>query len=460
MGYKQNNNPFNRKISSPLRHNVVNSEGKSWKHSHGNSGVSGRFEGGKIIKGSEDFSKRKNRAVVDSDTNTKRMDSGKRATSKNYAKDYADQLARGYNMGAITGGQFLAEEYNPGKGKFELFKDGSLVDFDTRGANVGEGGMYNVTYGERGDLVAPETQVTSDEIYEMMVQGGGLVSIVDGKIVAGNPNNVRFSERGTTGSGKSTFANQYHSGLADDYVPEGYTIDERSNEPKKKYTVRELLEQRKQRNNSAINRVMSNSPLNQGHETDERSNQTFNLQEGYNYQDPVVTETVGEWVDDPNNPGQQMRVITTDQSITGTPDISGKSPNQGPLSGNWPALKEDICSGEYFRRTGKTGDTSICDDVQTISNSVTEYRPIDNGSTTETEEEITTTEVEETPQDPVFEFDLGSGRKKKKGFDIKLPEVNLPSLGLDELNILKKKCGGCRQRGLIQRAILALGGGI
>ena len=456
MGYKQNNNPFNRKISSPLRHNVINSEGKSWKHSHRNSEVSGIFEGGKIIKGSEDFSKRKNRAVVDSDTNTKRMDSGKRATSKNYAKDYADQLARGYNMGAITGGQFLAEEYNPGKGKFELFKGGDLVDFSTRGANIGEGGMYNVTYGERGSLVAPETQVTSDEIYEMMVQGGGLVSIVDGKIVAGNPNNVRFSERGTTGSGKSTFAKQYHSGLADDYVPEGYTIDERSNEPRRKFTVKELLEQRKQRSNSAINRVMSNSPLNQGHETDERSNQTFNLQEGYNYDEPVVTVTEGEWVNDPNNPGQQMRVITTDETITGTREISGKSDNPGPLSGNWPALKEGICNGTI------PGNTNICDDIQNISNSVTEYRPIETEGETppEIEEEITTTEVEETPQDPVFEFDLGSGRKKKKQFDIELPDVNLPSLGLDELNILKKKCGGCRQRGLIQRAILALGGGI
>jgi len=458
MGYKQNNNPFNRKISSPLRHSVVNSEGKSWKHSHGNSGVSGSFEGGKIIRGSEDFNKRKNRAVVDSDTDTRRMESGKRATSKNYAKDYADQLARGYNMGAITGGQFLAEEYNPGKGKFELFKGGDLVDFSTRGANIGEGGMYNVTYGERDNFVAPETQVTSDEIYEMMVQGGGLVSIVDGKIVAGNPNDVRFSERGTTGSGKSTFAKQYHRGLADDYVPEGYTIDERSNEPKKKYTVRELLEQRKQRNNSAINRVMGDSPLNQGHETDERSNQTFNLQEGYDYETPVVTETVGEWVDDPNNPGQQMRVITTNESITGRREnLNPGGLGQGQAE-NWAELKADICSGEYFRRTGKTGDTSICDDVQNISNSVTEYRPIENGSTTE--EEIITTEIEEIPQDPVFEFDLGSGRKKKKQFDIELPEVNLPSLGLDELNILKKKCGGCRQRGLIQRAILALGGGI
>ena len=351
------------------------------------------------------------------------MDSGKRATSKNYAKDYADQLARGYNMGAITGGQFLAEEYNPGKGKFELFKDGDLIDFSTRGANIGEGGMYNVTYGERGGLVAPETQVTSDEIYEMMIQGGGLVSIVDGKIVAGNPNNVRFSERGTTGSGKSTFAKQYHSGLADDYVPEGYTIDERSNEPRKKFTIKELLEQRKQRSNSAINRVMSNSPLNQGHETDERSNQTFNLQEGYDYQDPVVTVTESEWVVDPNDSTRMIRTITTDETITGRREnLNPGGLGQGQAE-EWVQLKEDICSGK------RKGDMSICDDVQNISNSVTEYKPIEVETNNEPEEEITTTEVEETPpQDPVFEFDLGSGRKKKRKFDLPLPNVDLSQL--------------------------------
>ena len=59
-----------------------------------------------------------------------------------------------------------------------------------------------------------------------MVQGGGLVSIVDGKIVAGNPNKVRFSEEGTTGSGHSTFGNIYKHDLADDYVPEGYMTEQ------------------------------------------------------------------------------------------------------------------------------------------------------------------------------------------------------------------------------------------
>ena len=123
MGYKQHNNPFSRKISSPLRHSVVNSQGQSWRHSHRDGQVQGRIIGGKVIRGDEDFMKRRNRAVTDKDTKTKRTIDGKRATAKNYAKAYADQLARAYNMGAITGGQFLAEEYNPGKGNFKLFED-------------------------------------------------------------------------------------------------------------------------------------------------------------------------------------------------------------------------------------------------------------------------------------------------------------------------------------------------
>ena len=278
MGYKQHNNPFSRKISSPLRHNVVSSEGKTWDHSHKNGKVTGRVRQGKVIRGSEDFMKRRNRAVTDPDTKTKRMESGKRATAKNYAKSYADQLARAYNMGAITGGQFLAEEYKPGKGKFELFKDGDLIDFSTRGGNIGEGGMYNVQWGEREGLVAPETQVTADEIYDMMVQGGGLVSIVDGKIVAGNPNRVRFSEEGKTGSGYSTFGNFRRTDLAEDYIPEGYMLDERSNQSRGKLSTDELLDLRLRKNNNPINRIMSNSPLNQtedpGGENDERSNQS------------------------------------------------------------------------------------------------------------------------------------------------------------------------------------------
>jgi len=38
MGYKQHNNPFNRKISSPLRHTVANAAGETWRHGHRDNG--------------------------------------------------------------------------------------------------------------------------------------------------------------------------------------------------------------------------------------------------------------------------------------------------------------------------------------------------------------------------------------------------------------------------------------
>lgn len=467
MGYKQHNNPFSRKISSPLRHSVVNSQGQSWRHSHRDGQVQGRIIGGKVIRGDEDFMKRRNRAVTDKDTKTKRTIDGKRATAKNYAKAYADQLARAYNMGAITGGQFLAEEYNPGKGNFKLFEDGKLLDFDTRGGNIGEGGMYNVQWGKKGDLVVPETQVTADEIYEMMVQGGGLVSIVDGKIVAGNPNKVRFSEEGTTGSGRSTFGQVYMHDLADDYVPEGYMTeqtykDQRANDPKK-MTVKELLERRKQKNNP-IN-MMKNSPLQSNH--DQRSDGPL---EGFEYTpgEPVVVERVEEVVDENGVVIGTQKVIQTTITNTGQREVPAvvNTPDDGP------SFEED-CRGIVMNvgnisRSGKfkcdldpnpPPNTQVDPPEPTIEtdtyDDVTEeiiFTPI--------EEEPLDPPVVEEPEDPLFEFNLGGGRKKKRGFDIELPNIPLPQLGLDRLKILQKKCGGCRQRSLIQRAILALGGGI
>ena len=439
MGYKQQNNPFSRRISSPLQHNVTNAAGESWRHAHNNRGRTVALEA-KNIAGSSDFGQRANRAVKSKETGTKRLSEergGGRATEKNYAMDYANQLADMYNRGELIGGQFIADDFDKRKSKLSI--KNNKVKIKPRFKSVGESKDYNVQYADEVEGFDPEvgyqaaeTQYTPDQIYDMMVQGGGMVSIVDGKIVAGNPNEVKYEltdadRENPTFSGTSRYSTSYRDA---DYVPEGY-MDERSTtkvDPSRKLTVKELLERRKQKSNSAINRVMSNSPLNQGHETDERSNQTFNLQEGYDYQDPVVTVTEGEWVNDPNNPGQQMRVITTDESITG----KRKNLNPGGLgqgqAENWIQLKEDICSGR------KKGDTSICDDTQNISNSVTEYRPIE----VETEEEITTTEVEE----PVVQrdrFSRDSGSIRGKGLEFTLPQ----------LRAAKSKCGKCKSAGLI-----------
>ena len=42
-------------------------------------------------------------------------------------------------------------------------------------------------------VVPTEPKYTPEQIYDMMVEGnGGMVSIVDGKIVAGNPNEAKY----------------------------------------------------------------------------------------------------------------------------------------------------------------------------------------------------------------------------------------------------------------------------
>ena len=91
MGYKQHNNPFG-KIISPLKHNVRSSKGEEWKHTHYSTGrIAGNVERGRLISGDADFNKKTNRAVRDERTGTKRLPDGSRATSENYAREYARQ---------------------------------------------------------------------------------------------------------------------------------------------------------------------------------------------------------------------------------------------------------------------------------------------------------------------------------------------------------------------------------
>jgi hypothetical protein len=426
MGYKQHNNPFSRKISSPLKHNVTNAAGETWRHGHRKNGKTVSLES-RNIAGSSDFGKRANRAVRDQETRTKRLSDergGGRATEKNYAMDYANQIADMYNRGELVDGQFIADDFDKRKSKLSI--KNNRLKIKPRFKSVGDAQRYNVQYADMQEgfdpevgFQAAETQVTPEQIYEMMVQGGGMVSIVDGQIVAGNPNEVKY-ELSDEDYNKASLSgtNRYNTSIFDsNYVPEGFTSDERSDQPKKKLTVAELLERRRQKNNP-INRVMSSSPLHSNHEEmDERSNQTFNLQEGYDYDEPVINVTEGEWVNDPNNPGQQMRVITTDESITGR----RKNLNPGGLgqgqAENWGELKEEICSGK------RKGNMSICDDVQSISNSVTEYRPIEVE-----EEEIPPPIIEEEPVVQPDRFNTSSGSLRGKGLDLPLPSVDLSQL--------------------------------
>jgi len=286
MGYRQHNNPFSKSIS-PLKHNVTDRSGNPWEHVHDGRTVTGKRQF-REIKGQSTFGQKADKKV-------------RGRTEREIAMEYANQLADYYNQGAITGGNFRADDFDRIKnfkrskkqrGFFgrltgiDIFRDQHgrvVVDTGKRGKSIGGTNQYNVQQGEwdkdsKAFKNIPEEQVTAEQIYEMMVEGGGLVSIVDGKIVAGNPN--------------KDYIMKDYTGEGYDAVPLGYTIvdDQRSDQPKKK-TVAELLQERKERNNP-IN-MMKNSPLNTNHglDTDQRSE---NEQEGYDYvyrPDDAVTTT-------------------------------------------------------------------------------------------------------------------------------------------------------------------------
>ena len=200
MGYKQNNNPFKNNITSPLRHNVRDKKGQPWVHQHDGPNVTGRVAGN-VIKGDMnfggEFKDKKVKGVSETDT----------------AMAFANQIANRYNTGGLVGGNFRADDYdkwktyNRGGSKPKGFlgkltgvdmytsnNDGKFhIDFGKKKKGFSGTNQWNVQKGEWDDKVggyknAPSTQVTPEQVYEMMVEGGGMVSIVDGQIVAGNPN--------------------------------------------------------------------------------------------------------------------------------------------------------------------------------------------------------------------------------------------------------------------------------
>ena len=100
MGYKQHNNPFSRKISSPLKHNIRNAQGQPWRHTHTDKGFTGTYDTGRLIKGQSTFGQKPD----------KKFRGGR--SEREIAMEYANQLANYYNQGAITGGNFRADDYD------------------------------------------------------------------------------------------------------------------------------------------------------------------------------------------------------------------------------------------------------------------------------------------------------------------------------------------------------------
>ena len=421
MGYRQHNNPFSKSIS-PLKHNVTDRSGNPWEHVHDGRTVTGKRQF-REIKGQSTFGQKADKKV-------------RGRTEREIAMEYANQLADYYNQGAITGGNFRADDFDRIKnfkrskkqrGFFgrltgiDIFRDQHgrvVVDTGKRGKSIGGTNQYNVQQGEwDADAKAfkniPEVQVTADQIYEMMVEGGGLVSIVDGKIVAGNPNRD-YIRRDYTGEGY-------------DAIPSGYTIvdDQRSDQPKRK-TVAELLEERKQRNNP-IN-MMKNSPLNTNHglDTDQRSD---NEQEGYDYvyrPDEAVTTTERVELE---NGGYKIitRVVTpgTGTQIIEEPGGGGRRPIGGDGEGEGftnPALPDQTWE-EFVNAPcpspGKPEGHRYCppktDEVEIVNVSEEVFPP-------------EPPPVEETEDSGPPPLDLGvSGVSKIRGGDFRfhIPDIDL-----------------------------------
>lgn len=401
MAYKQNN-PLSRKSNStPLRHNVRNKKGNPWIHQHDGPNVTGKIDTGKVLRGSTNFG---------GDKRNKKI---KGISETDSAMILANKIADQYNTGALAEGNFLADDF----GKYKTYNRGGSkpktllgkitgvdaytdyggkfnVDFGDRRKGFSKGRNFNVKRGEWDDIEGvfkniPTEQTTPEQIYDMMVQGGGMVSVVDGKIVAGNPNeNTKItdyrSDKGGINYGldavptgyefikepnkkiydertQGYITNPYYDDQMSDY---NSFYDEKSNtinetaskttqDPYKNLTVKELLERRKQKSNSAINRVMGNSPLNTGHETDERSTEA---REGFVYTpgEEVVTTKIEEvYGPDGVTVIGTSKDTTTTTPYTGTRNTPGTTkvitdePNETPP--NW-----DDCYENGIFQTGAT----------------------------------------------------------------------------------------------------------
>lgn len=460
MGYKQHNNPFSRKISSPLKHNVTNAAGETWRHAHNDRGKVISLEA-KNISGSSKFGERANRAVRSKETGTKRLSEergGGRATEKNYALDYARQISDMYNRGELVGGQFIADDFYKKDAK-TTFKKGKLK-IKPRFKSVGDAKRYNVQYADMQEGFDPEigfqtteTQYTPEQIYDMMVQGGGMVSIVDGKIVAGNPNEIKYNitdedyENYRVG-GTDRYKTIYNK---EGYVPEGFTSDERSDNKTGALTVKELLEQRRKKQNNPINRVMSNSPLNQtedpGGENDERSD--------YNISGDPRVSTITEIVyDEKGRPIGEKDIITTEQDYIREREII----NETQIPPNW----QDCYENGVFQ-TGKivgSGANAIkCEmdpDPQPTPEPTIET---DEYTDTNVEEVFRPYEPEPTPDpepipDPepvvvVDRFNTDSGSLKGQGLELQLPQMSMPDLQALFKQKTGKSCSGCQRARMI-----------
>ena len=444
MGYKQHNNPFSKKISSPLKHNIRNAQGQPWRHTHTDKGFTGTYDTGRVIKGQSTFGQKPD----------KKFRGGR--SEREIAMEYANQLANYYNQGAITGGNFRADDYDKIRNfkrsdksrgflskltGVDIFRDQHgrvVVDRGRKSRGTGATNQYNIQQGEWDGKTGaykniPTEQVTPEQIYDMMVQGGGMVSIVDGKIVAGNPNESTYMRTRDFRSGSDL-----PEGFTEEKVPRSKIVqylDKKGNVINSKRAISRGYDSMRMVDNpnyaeemkayNAFYDEKSDSPLQSNHEgMDEKSDGPL---EGFDYTpgEPVVVERVEEVLDENGNVIGTNTIIDTTITNTGQREIQGENPTPP----NW----QDCYENGVFQ-TGKivgsgvnaikcimdpdpqpTPDSTIETDSYDTTTSETVFRPIE------------TEEPEETLIPPPT-LDLSSpGSIKSRGLEIKfgIPDLDL-----------------------------------
>lgn len=483
MAYNQNKNPFQSK--SPLNHNLRDKRtGTNFTHFHDPKNQSNIYSSDqKVISGSNKFGTQSGRVKDDI--------TGKRRSEEDYAREYARQISGAYNSGQLAEGQFLADDLYKRNRKLSL-KNGNLK-LKPKYKGIDEGSMFNTRKAlanEDGGYTIPETQYTEDQIYDMMVQGGGLVSIVDGKIVSGNPNQVMsegYDQANRINTYNQDFKDNYYDSTAQDKVREKYKIpeetknlsdEERSALIEKKNKIlaaraakaaeenrsieerKALLQEKKEailaaraaESNSPVN---NNSPLHQEQETDPRTGQQ---KENYVYDEGVeeVGETIEETIynEDGSIKGTSFRTPTT-TTFTGTETIENVEETP-PSPNDRPDFKED-CEGIVMNmgNSSKSGYYK-CDTAPSPPSGGTtppgvieeDITNTDTYSTVNYDERFEPVVPEPIPESASDLFNLSGGKIRGGGmkidWDLSLPQFG-PKFNKWVSNLTKsgKKCGNC-----------------
>jgi len=483
MAYNQNKNPFQSK--SPLNHNLRDKRtGTNFTHFHDPKNQSNIYSSDqKVISGSDKFGGNKaDRRFYD-----KKLD--ERVSETDLARRYAGQLANLYNSGKVTQGQFLADDLYNKKRKLSL-KNGTLK-LKKGYMNIDKGSMFNTRKGkanEDGSYTIPETQYTEDQIYDMMVQGGGLVSIVDGQIVAGNPNQAMsegYDQANKIRYNNDDFRNQYEEGTEEEFNIRA----ERNNRPEptqqqkdeakekiiairarkeqekadEKLATQEkinkilaaraakaaeenrsieerkaLLQEKKEailaaraaKSNSPVN---NNSPLHQEQEIDPRTGEAI---PGYDYVpgEEVITNRSEEVLDDNGNIIGYNDI--TDTTITNRGTMTPPSPPPPPPN-NRPSFKED-CEGIVMNMGNFSKSGFYKCDIDPSPPITTPPAEIETPEDlSHSYDDLTTSTVfrpiEQDPLEIIPEsaddlFNLTGAGKTRDGFKLPLPTLNFSDL--------------------------------